>query len=302
MAHQCLECGEVYEEGSPELLKGCAECGGTRFFFTQKPLDEEERDELQEQANEDLKAIVQDLLEGGEKPDYDDDIWSTDTRREWLALDPEDAGKTVKEYVEEMTDESGSKADPEVVEELEDLVESGDAKVMDSLDIDVVEDEEPGGSERVAEVEVDPFIDPEPKAAEQEPDPDVAPPPPEDAPSAPDDAPAEAPVEADAPAAPDEPPAPPVQTSLEDAPEPEAEPPSPPAPAPVPEEMWVPDEEADEDAEGRPEVVTVAEEGSYEIDVEGLMGDSPIIVQNDGKYLVHLPSLFQSKKVKKGSS
>ena len=40
MPHQCLKCGKIFEEGSAQLLKGCTECGGNRFFFTKEPLDE----------------------------------------------------------------------------------------------------------------------------------------------------------------------------------------------------------------------------------------------------------------------
>ena len=43
MPHQCLKCGRVFEEGSSQLLKGCPDCNGNRFFFTKTPLDEKER-------------------------------------------------------------------------------------------------------------------------------------------------------------------------------------------------------------------------------------------------------------------
>ena len=46
-------------------------------------------------------------------------------------------------------------------------------------------------------------------------------------------------------------------------------------------------------------VITITDEGVYELDVEKLMEHSPIIVQKDGSYMVHLPSVFKGKK--KGS-
>jgi predicted nucleic acid-binding Zn-ribbon protein len=46
-------------------------------------------------------------------------------------------------------------------------------------------------------------------------------------------------------------------------------------------------------------VITITDEGIYELDVEKLMEHSPIIVQKDGSYMVHLPSVFKGKK--KGS-
>ena len=51
MPHQCLKCGSVFADGSPEILRGCPECDGTRFFFTEKPLSDDERNRLKEQAN-----------------------------------------------------------------------------------------------------------------------------------------------------------------------------------------------------------------------------------------------------------
>jgi predicted nucleic acid-binding Zn-ribbon protein len=42
-------------------------------------------------------------------------------------------------------------------------------------------------------------------------------------------------------------------------------------------------------------VITITDEGVYELDVEKLMEHSPIIVQKDGSYMVHLPSVFKGK-------
>jgi predicted nucleic acid-binding Zn-ribbon protein len=40
-------------------------------------------------------------------------------------------------------------------------------------------------------------------------------------------------------------------------------------------------------------VISIREQGVYEIDLERLMDHNPIIVQRDGSYLVHLPSVFE---------
>ena len=32
MSHRCARCGRVYEDGDPEMLKGCS-CGGKKFFY-----------------------------------------------------------------------------------------------------------------------------------------------------------------------------------------------------------------------------------------------------------------------------
>ena len=47
------------------------------------------------------------------------------------------------------------------------------------------------------------------------------------------------------------------------------------------------------------DVIKIVEKGVYEIDVKGLLEDSPIIVQKDGSYLLHLPTLFGEKGKKR---
>lgn len=44
------------------------------------------------------------------------------------------------------------------------------------------------------------------------------------------------------------------------------------------------------------DVINIVEQGVYEIDVEKLLDDGPIVVQKDGSYLLHLPSLFKEQK------
>ena len=49
MPHQCLQCGTIFDDGSSQLLKGCPDCGGKRFFYTKTPLPGEQRVEIQEE-------------------------------------------------------------------------------------------------------------------------------------------------------------------------------------------------------------------------------------------------------------
>jgi predicted nucleic acid-binding Zn-ribbon protein len=49
-------------------------------------------------------------------------------------------------------------------------------------------------------------------------------------------------------------------------------------------------------------VISIDEEGVYDIDVEKLLEKSPIIVQKDGSYVVHLPSVFKRRKKKSATS
>ena len=62
MAHQCLACGHLFTDGSSAILQGCPDCKGTRFFYTQEPLPEDERRALADRAQKDLRQVVAELL------------------------------------------------------------------------------------------------------------------------------------------------------------------------------------------------------------------------------------------------
>jgi len=63
MPHQCVRCGEIYPNGSEELLKGCKKCGG-RFFFYVKDKDIEKAKEISESLTEDeKKQMERDVLD-----------------------------------------------------------------------------------------------------------------------------------------------------------------------------------------------------------------------------------------------
>lgn len=62
MPHQCLGCGFAFEEGSSALLAGCPKCNGTKFFYSAKPATEDERREMQATTQDDLRAVVQNVL------------------------------------------------------------------------------------------------------------------------------------------------------------------------------------------------------------------------------------------------
>jgi len=49
-----------------------------------------------------------------------------------------------------------------------------------------------------------------------------------------------------------------------------------------------------------PETINIEEPGKYRIDIKGLLEEEPIIIQKDGSYTIHLPSVFKMiNKVKK---
>ena len=64
MPHQCVKCAEMYDDGSPQILKGC-KCGG-RFFFYMKKKDIDTVKEitvnLTEEAKEQLEHDAMELV------------------------------------------------------------------------------------------------------------------------------------------------------------------------------------------------------------------------------------------------
>lgn len=85
MPHQCLQCGQAFEQGSADLLKGCPGCGGTRFFYSAKPVPESEREALKEQQSADVKSVIMQLL--SENPDASPaDVLKSRSWDEWVQL------------------------------------------------------------------------------------------------------------------------------------------------------------------------------------------------------------------------
>lgn len=41
MPHECVSCGEVFEDGADEVFDGCPDCGATKFFYVKEVTDEE---------------------------------------------------------------------------------------------------------------------------------------------------------------------------------------------------------------------------------------------------------------------
>jgi predicted nucleic acid-binding Zn-ribbon protein len=42
-----------------------------------------------------------------------------------------------------------------------------------------------------------------------------------------------------------------------------------------------------------PETINIEKPGKYKIDIKGLLEEEPIIIQKDGSYTIHLPSIFK---------
>jgi hypothetical protein len=56
---------------------------------------------------------------------------------------------------------------------------------------------------------------------------------------------------------------------------------------------------AEVDHSDTPETIGVEQPGKYNIDLKGLLEREPIVIQKDGTYTIHLPSLFKMREEKK---
>lgn len=202
MPHQCLSCGEAFEDGSTDLLKGCPSCEGTRFFFVEEPLEADQREELKEQADQNVHEMLREILSENEKPDMEQDIWSREAWENWIRMRADEDPEKLLEELEEKgvtfkanTDEQGTIEPQSVQVRLDDVEEA----------------------------------------------------------SAPDE----------------------DET----------------AEAPDPLEAIQAEQAAGREI--RPSTLNIVNPGEYEIDVERLMEDSPVIVERDGSYVIHLPSVFE---------
>ena len=66
MPHQCVSCGEFYDDGSKEILHGCSKCKGKLFFYVKEDrLKElkEEQPQIFELSTEDKKQIEEDVYD-----------------------------------------------------------------------------------------------------------------------------------------------------------------------------------------------------------------------------------------------
>jgi predicted nucleic acid-binding Zn-ribbon protein len=108
MPHQCLKCGLVFEEGSAQLLKGCPDCGGNRFFFTKEPLDEKERDKITEKVGKDINTAILELM-GDQGKDM------VDPSGNWVKIKPTDIRKAVEQHRPEKTIAPEKKEDIEII-------------------------------------------------------------------------------------------------------------------------------------------------------------------------------------------
>ncbi|MGB0652548.1 MAG: OapC/ArvC family zinc-ribbon domain-containing protein [Thermoplasmatota archaeon] len=208
MPHQCLTCGHLFAEGSSQLLAGCPDCKGTRFFYTKDAVDAGERQKLADQAQSDLRQVVTDLLqEKAPKTAAAMQSKASEARDGdgWTQLRPRDLRKLIKQVQAEQKElQTNGKATDKAAGEID--------WEADAADVDPVAVK--ASQERVAA----------------------------------------------------------AQAKVEEL------------------------REAPDDQDAKPDTVTVKDAGDYEIDVRALLEKNPLVVQKDGTYLIHLPSLFEAGK------
>jgi predicted nucleic acid-binding Zn-ribbon protein len=228
--HQCLKCGTLFPEGTTTILRGCPDCHGTRFFYTQEALTLSERERMLNQTERELPILLENLAAApapsappkGPAP-------------EKPPLAPERL--PVPEAFDEPRGRGEVLADGRLVVRLPRELNQRVRRATSGWDYEA----------------------PVPK-------------------------PVPPPFELSAPRRADEPVAPEI---------PRPAPAALPLPPPEPSPASVPQAEVPLDSETRPETVRIEDLGKYEIDVRRLLERNPIIVQKDGSYVLHLPSLFE---------
>lgn len=215
MPHQCVSCGETFDDGSEDLLEGCPSCEGTQFFFTEAPLDPEEREELKDQAEPSAAEMLEDLVDEADE-EIDESLFSRDAWEDWVSADGDEEA-SAKQLAEELIEETGDDVAFEPLTPEEEKADLRDSEAVQVSLEDVQETEPPetpdGAGEDPGELE-----------------------------------------------------------TLDEAATPEAG--------------------DNGEARKRPSTLNIQQPGQYEIDVERLMEDSPVIVERDGSFVIHLPSVF----------
>ena len=140
MPHQCLKCGLVFEEGSSQLLKGCPDCGGNRFFYTKKPLSKKERNDITEKVGKDINSAIMELMGSQE-----DEV--IDKSGNWVKIKPKDIRKAMEKHLEKEKIVPDSKQNIEIITDDEyrkEAIEKVEAESEKSHTPETIDIEKPG--------------------------------------------------------------------------------------------------------------------------------------------------------------
>lgn len=291
MPHQCLKCGVLFNEGTTTILRGCPECRGTRFFYTQKPLTMSERDRLLATSEITLRDAIDQLVKKAKDGEVTDipkgpEDWVKVTMGEPPAAAPVPAPKKLEDFEKTETPEPPSTPvkftpapAPVPTNPIGQIVEPTPKREStwlpgNKLLIKRTPDTAPPRRPRKKEIQFDyappaPVLE-TPPAFKTQPQPVASPAPLLETPPA-----------------------------FSTVPAPIADGETEPTPKPEPLPDVAPDTEAITPlGDGPPETIRIGKPGEYEIDVKRLLEASPIVIQRDGTYLIHLASLFESNRPK----
>ncbi len=75
MPHQCVRCGELYDDGASEVLDGCG-CGSKLFYFVKKERVEEVKEVTTNLSDKEKKQIEDDVFDiiGDHPKDIDETV------------------------------------------------------------------------------------------------------------------------------------------------------------------------------------------------------------------------------------
>ncbi len=139
MPHQCLKCGHIFEEGSSELLKGCPDCGGNRFFYTKQPLDEQERENITKKVGKDVNTAIMEMLGGDEN--------FIDQSGNWAKIKPKDIKKVMKKHLKEKQIKPDKKENIDIITDdtyRKNALEKIQSSLEESMEPETIDIEKPG--------------------------------------------------------------------------------------------------------------------------------------------------------------
>ena len=77
MPHKCTKCGREYKDGSTEILKGCASCGGKKFLYVKEAdlhkdvFEEKTIEEIKDETREEVLEVVEPEIKGKAKKEVE---------------------------------------------------------------------------------------------------------------------------------------------------------------------------------------------------------------------------------------
>ncbi|MDZ7688061.1 MAG: Zn-ribbon containing protein [Halobacteriales archaeon] len=119
MPHECVECGEVFDDGADEVFEGCPDCGATKFFYVKEvgaTEDAAETEDAEEQSTAQTPQTPQEAESPAQKearravgsvednePDAADEEASVSTVTEDSGTEPDTEHATHKPDTEPVT-------------------------------------------------------------------------------------------------------------------------------------------------------------------------------------------------------